>query len=112
MRSSRHDIAQQTYLNNLLVRAACNEQRLLVGIGVEFDAVRRFAICESPDTRAGLGVPVLDPSIVTCAQELVTVVGVANVTDSFGVASKSAQHFTVVVHVPKLHTHSTAQHSL
>ena len=63
---------------------------LLVFVGVELDAIRRLAVGVATDTLAGLGVPVLDPSIVAGAQERATVIRVANVTHSLGVAREGA----------------------
>ena len=60
----RNLLLPHVVLNDLLVLHTCKEDVLLVGLGVELDHIRYFAVAKGHDTLARLGIPQLDMTIV------------------------------------------------
>ena len=87
-------------LEDFLVGTTSQENMLLIFSRMEFNAERCFAISETPNNFAGLGVPKLNDFVERCGEEFTTIVRKLNVSDGLGVAHISAKAFSVGQHVP------------
>ncbi len=63
-----------TYLDDFLVRHACEEYVLLVFIGMELDDVGYFAVAETLYALSSLRIPQLHLAIIAAGQKASTVV--------------------------------------
>lgn len=89
-------------LEDLLVRATCQENVLFVLCGVELDTEGCAPVCEASDDFSSLSVPKVDQFVEACAQVASAIVSEANVSHCFRVALVRSDAFAVCGSVPDL----------